>query len=81
MSQAMLSAQKELLLDGNGSAYSVAETYAELGDTPDALAYLKLSLSRREMETVAMAIEPSFRPINQQAEFRTLAVAAGALPR
>jgi Tfp pilus assembly protein PilF len=81
MLQAMLSAEKGLLLESNGSAYAVAQTYADLGDTSNAIAYLKQSLSNREIETVALEIEPPFRRLRQRPEFRDLALAAGAVER
>jgi tetratricopeptide (TPR) repeat protein len=81
MLEAILSVQKRLLTEGHGSAYAVAQTCAELGNAPEAIAYLRSSLSRHEIETVGLGIDPSFRILRRQWEFRNLAVTAGAMNR
>ncbi len=44
---------------GKGEAYWLAQTYALLGDRAHALSFLAVSVSRREPETIAMAIDPA----------------------
>lgn len=76
MLSAMLVAQRRLFEEGAQPAYALAQTYAELGDRTNALAFLRTSLARREMLNVDIAIEPSFTALRADPEFKGLAVRA-----
>jgi hypothetical protein len=72
MLKAMLDTQQHLFAEGAISAYAVAETCAELGDSASALSYLRMSLSRHEGDDVNLAIEPAFTRLHANPVFKTL---------
>jgi hypothetical protein len=77
MFKAMLGVQKPLFAAGKISAYELALGYANTNDDRDAIKYLNVSLSRRETENVALAIEPSLERLRAKPEFRPLLDMAG----
>jgi Tfp pilus assembly protein PilF len=81
MLQAMLRLEEPLARDGKGSAYAIATMHAELGDAQGTLIWLRRSLARGESEITGLAIEPSFRPLRDLAEFHHLKKEAGVMPR
>ena len=72
-----LSARLESYAKGKGEAYWLAQTYALLDDRAHALAFLAVSVSRREPETIAMAIDPALDSLRREHRFAELRVAAG----
>lgn len=77
MLRAMLRISEPLAHDGRGSAYSIATMHAELGDAQGAIGWLRLSLSRGEVDITGLAIEPSFERLRGFPEFRALVRAVG----
>ncbi len=70
-----LPVQKDLFQRGLGSAYDLAETYAALGRTQDAISYLKIALERREANMLtgdpaipALDFEPEYRQLRAQVQ-------------
>jgi Tfp pilus assembly protein PilF len=70
-------AQKTLFAQGKMSAYDVALTYADLGERDDAMAWLRLSLSRHEADNIAMAVDAPLARLRHEPRFRTLLSQAG----
>ena len=64
-------------LQGKISAYELALAYADVNDEADAIAYLKLSLSRHETDNVALAVERRLDGLRAKPEFRPLLSMAG----
>jgi Tfp pilus assembly protein PilF len=62
---------------GKGDVYWLAQTYALLGDQAPALAYLAISVSRREPETIAVKIDPALNSLRNAPQFARIRVAAG----
>lgn len=77
MLAAMLPLQIKLYREGKMSAYAVALTYASLDDADDAIAWIKLSLSRHEADTIGMAVERRFARLRGESRFRILLSEAG----
>jgi Tfp pilus assembly protein PilF len=77
MFAAMLAAHKSLYAERRESAYELALAYADVGDDANAIAYLKVSLSRHETDNVALAIEQRLEPLRAKPEFRPLLSMAG----
>jgi Tfp pilus assembly protein PilF len=77
MFAAMLGEQKQLYAEGQGTAYALAQSFAQLGDGKDAMANLELSLSRHESQIIELAIDPSFARWRRTGEFRALMARAG----
>jgi len=69
---AMLQVQRARFTEGRDPAYVLAQTYAGLGDVPQALKYLKLSLQRHEPDVVSLNIEPDFERLRGLPAFRQL---------
>ncbi|HEY4113779.1 MAG TPA: tetratricopeptide repeat protein, partial [Rhizomicrobium sp.] len=74
---ALLAAQQQRFGQQDDSAYQLAMTYAQLGDTKQALRYLQLSFRRHETDVVSLNIEPLFRPLRTLPQFRKLVRQAG----
>jgi Tfp pilus assembly protein PilF len=77
MAAAILARQQALYPAGRVSAYALAQTFAALDDIPDALAYLEISVTRGEDETIGLAIDPIFAPLRSDAGFRALIARCG----
>ncbi|HEY0281135.1 MAG TPA: hypothetical protein VGC27_00755 [Rhizomicrobium sp.] len=77
MFSAMLDVEKRLYAQGKISAYELAVACADAGDEPNAIAYLRVSLSRRETENVALAVDPAFEDLRAKPEFQPLLSMAG----
>ena len=77
MFKAMLGVDKLLYAQGKISAYEFALAYADVNDEADAIAYLKLSLSRHETDNVALAVERRLDGLRAKPEFRPLLSTAG----
>ncbi|HEY5048891.1 MAG TPA: hypothetical protein VII49_12820 [Rhizomicrobium sp.] len=77
MLKAMVEAQKKLYGEARMSAYAVALTYADLDDANDAIAWLRLSLSRHEADNIAMAVDAPLARLRKDSRFRALLLAAG----
>ena len=79
MLRGMLATERQLFAADKLPAYALAETYADLGDTKNALAYLRTSLDRRETNSAGLAVAPAFDGLHANSDFRALAAMA-ALP-
>lgn len=77
---AMLAAERQLWSQEQGSAYSLAQIYAQLGNAPEALRYLKLSFERHESDAVSLNVQPEFRGLRNLPAFRQLVRQAGLEP-
>jgi len=80
MLQAMLDVQKNLYAEGKQSAYSLAATYARLNDADNAIAYLKLSLTRHETDNVILANDSAFGRLRSTPQLRGLMRDSGSPP-
>jgi Tfp pilus assembly protein PilF len=77
MFASMLAAHKSLYAARLESAYELALAYADVSDDANAIAYLKLSLSRHETDNVALAVEQRLDGLRAKPEFRPLLSMAG----
>ena len=77
MFQAMLGEQQHLYAEGQGTAYALAQSFAELGDQKNAMANLELSLSRHESQITTLATDPWFATLRRTRDFRALMARAG----
>ncbi len=77
MLQSLLAAQLPLYASNKLSAYAVAQTYALLGDKQNALAYLRISLSRQEPEIMGLKINPLLASLRTEPNFAKLLVSVG----
>ena len=77
MFASMLDVEKRLFAQGKISAYELALAYANARDGRNAIAYLKISLSRHETENVALAVDPSLESLRAKPEFQPLLSMAG----
>jgi tetratricopeptide (TPR) repeat protein len=81
MLTAMLSVQRQRFSQLESPAYALAQTYAGLNDSGQAMRYLQLSLKRHEPDAVSLNIEPDFRALRSLPAFRQLVRDAGLEPR
>jgi tetratricopeptide (TPR) repeat protein len=77
MCRAMLGVEKQLYARGKISAYELALAYATVNDDTNAIAFLKLSLLRRETDNVALAVEQRLEKLRAKPEFQPLLAMAG----
>jgi len=77
MFRSMLGVDRLLYAQGKISAYALALGYADVNDEIDAVAYLKLSLSRHETDNVALAVEQRLEGLRAKPKFRPLLSMAG----
>ncbi len=69
MLRAMLAVRLDQFRHGAAGAYSVAALYAQLRDAPDALAYVKLAVDRREFDVIDLKTDPRFDPVRSAPGF------------
>jgi tetratricopeptide (TPR) repeat protein len=75
---ALTERQLERFRNGQVSAFSVARLYALMGDQARALAFLRLSLERRESDLMDVRANEAFKTLRTRPEFA--AIVAGATP-
>ncbi len=80
MLQAMLDAQRSLYAEGKEDAYNLARTYMLLGDVSRTISYLRTAVERLEQGILAMRIEPAFKGLRTNADFRRLLDDVGLPP-
>jgi tetratricopeptide (TPR) repeat protein len=80
MLNAMLKEQVSLHEKGQESAYSLAGTYAELGQKKEALDDLENSYQKREPEIVSIRIDPWLGNLHDEARYRELLAKIGLPP-
>jgi hypothetical protein len=80
MLNAMLKEQMSLHEKGQESAYSLAGTYAELGQKKEALDDLENSYQKREPEIVSIRIDPWLGNLHDEARYRELLAKIGLPP-
>jgi Tfp pilus assembly protein PilF len=73
MLEGALRAQKRLNRQGAVPAYSLAMTYARLGEKQYALQYLKAAYEKHECYLVLLSNEPAFDSFRDEPEYRDLA--------
>ena len=76
----VLRVQTKMLSDGTIPDYSVAITYARLGDTANALSHLKVSKSRHEASYISIRTDDAFLEMHQDPDFRRLVSQTGLPP-
>ena len=72
--------QKKAYLQGKLSPYFLAETYAQMGNTEEALQYVKACVDRHSDETVNLAADPAFRILDSIPAFQQYLAKAGLPP-
>lgn len=72
MLAALLDEELQQFKYGVGTAYAVANTYALIGRTDDALAYLQTAIDRREEQAVSLDGDLAFASIRTTPRFRAL---------
>ena len=77
MLSAMLKVQLDQFSDGTGSAFSVATTYSQLGDTAHAIDWLRLSISRHEADAIAARVDLRLSALMALPEYREQMAAMG----
>jgi tetratricopeptide (TPR) repeat protein len=77
MLRASLDADEKLFGAGRVSAYSLAEICAELGDESCARSNLAISVARREVDNIALDVDPPFAQFRKDSWFATLLAQAG----
>jgi tetratricopeptide (TPR) repeat protein len=80
MLNAMLKEQISLHEKGQESAYSLAGTYAALGQKKEALDNLENSYQKREPEIVSIRIDPWLSNLHDEARYRQLLATIGLPP-
>jgi len=58
MLESMLEVQKSLLKEGRGSHYNAAKTCMLIGKRQEALDQLQIAIENREMDILALGIDP-----------------------
>ena len=81
MLEGMLAAEHRLYERNQLPAWELAGTAAELGDKSQAMAYLKVSVARREVDNINIGVSRTFDSLHDEAAFRELAQQALPLPR
>ncbi len=76
----ILQTQKAMYSDGSVSAYSLASTYARLGNKPEALKYLGISRDRHETMLMNLRSDPSMKSLYDDPSFRNLLAQIGLPP-
>ena len=72
--------QKKLYAEGKVSPYFVAESYAELGNTQEALKYLQACYDRHADETINVAVDAAFDNLHSVPAFQQFLVKVGLPP-
>lgn len=73
MLEALVGEKSRQFQNGLGSAYAVAQTYAQLGDGAHAKAWLRLAFDRRETEVTNLGADRAFDALHTDPEFQRLA--------
>jgi tetratricopeptide (TPR) repeat protein len=76
----ILQTQKALYSGGGVAAYSLASTYARLGNKVEALKYLEISRDRHETMLMNLRSDPSMKSLYGDPSFRTLLSQVGLFP-
>jgi tetratricopeptide (TPR) repeat protein len=76
----ILQTQKAMYSDGSVSAYSLASTYAQLGNKPEALKYLGISRDRHETMLMNLRSDPMMKSLYGDPSFRNLLAQIGLPP-
>jgi Tfp pilus assembly protein PilF len=77
MLRSLLAARQAQYAKGKVSAYSLSQIHALLGEKKQALAYLRISIARKEPELVGAQINPLYAPLRDMPEFGRLLASAG----
>ncbi len=78
--KSQLDRQNKAFSQGKLSPYYLAETYSLLGNTEDALKYLKVCYDRHADETTSIAVDPAFNNLQPLPAFRQLLAKVGLPP-
>ena len=69
--------QKKAYAEGKLAPFYLAQSYARLGNTDDALKYLEACYDRHSDETVNLALDPGFKSLHSEPAFQQLLVKVG----
>ncbi|MGD0569460.1 MAG: tetratricopeptide repeat protein [Candidatus Sulfotelmatobacter sp.] len=75
-----LTAAQESFEHGSGSAFELAQAYAALGRSTEAMKYLKIAYQRHDLLLTTLTATKEFQPMHQDAEFRDLVAKIGLPP-
>jgi len=81
MLEATLECQNALYERGSLPAYSLALTYARLGNKPEALRYLGIAFDQRESALLALSNEPSFALLHDERKYTDLLAQIRSSPK
>jgi Tfp pilus assembly protein PilF len=77
MFEGQLEQQKKAYSKGNFSPFYLAETYAQMGNTIEALNYLEACYDRHDQETMSAAVDAAFNNLHYTPAFQQFLVKVG----
>jgi len=77
MWESMLAVQKKFYLQGDLPPYQLAQTYSQLGESQEALKYLREAYDKRDAAIVFMKTDHSFDGLRDDSSFRELLARSG----
>jgi len=77
MWESMLAVQKKFYLQGELPPYQLAQTYSQLGESQEALKYLREAYDKRDAAIVFMKTDHSFDGLRDDSSFRELLARSG----
>lgn len=77
MLQSILRLQKKYFEAGRMPAYYIAKTYGRMGNSDEALRYLKISFQRHEVDFLAIRVDEALTGLHDNASFKQLVEEAG----
>jgi hypothetical protein len=78
--QERLAAAQELFGHGSGSAFELAQAYAALGRSKEAMKYLEIAYQRHDLLLTSLTATKEFQSMHREPEFRDLVTKIGLPP-